>query len=75
MAEGDACITTFHMPHSGTRNALGTESRKNVIFRIRAKSHNPCVARAASQLRLDAMVLTPPLCSQARRCDGCLRSP
>ena len=41
MKAGDACITTFNMPHSGTRNENGTESRKNIIFRIRNKSRQP----------------------------------
>ena len=41
MEAGDACITLFNMPHSGTRNELGTESRKNIIFRIRNKSRQP----------------------------------
>ena len=41
MEPGDACITVFHMPHSGTRNENGTESRKNIIFRIRNKSRQP----------------------------------
>ena len=41
MEPGDACITVFHMPHSGTRNELGTESRKNIIFRIRNKKRQP----------------------------------
>ena len=41
METGDACITLFNMPHSGTRNEHGTESRKNIIFRIRNKSRQP----------------------------------
>ena len=41
MEPGDACITLFNMPHSGTRNEHGTESRKNIIFRIRNKSRQP----------------------------------
>jgi len=41
MEPGDACITVFHMPHSGTRNQYGTESRKNIIFRIRNKKRQP----------------------------------
>lgn len=41
MEPGDACITMFHMPHSGSRNEHGTESRKNIIFRIRNKSRQP----------------------------------
>lgn len=43
MEEGDACITVYHVAHTGTRNEKGTESRKNIIFRIRAKAHNPNV--------------------------------
>ena len=43
MEEGDVCITVYHMPHTGTQNYNGTESRKNIIFRIRAKAHNPLV--------------------------------
>ena len=43
MEEGDVCITVYHMPHTGTQNYHGTESRKNIIFRIRAKAHNPLV--------------------------------
>jgi hypothetical protein len=41
MDAGDACITMYHIPHSGTRNELGTESRKNMIFRIRNKHRQP----------------------------------
>ena len=41
MEPGDACITSYHIPHSGTRNENGTESRKNIIFRIRNKSRQP----------------------------------
>jgi ectoine hydroxylase-related dioxygenase (phytanoyl-CoA dioxygenase family) len=41
MEPGDACIALFHMPHSGTRNQYGTESRKNIIFRIRNKKQQP----------------------------------
>lgn len=41
MEPGDACITVFHMPHSGTRNQHGHESRKNIIFRIRNKRRQP----------------------------------
>lgn len=43
MEPGDACITVFHMPHSGTRNELGKSSRKNIIFRIRNKRRQPNV--------------------------------
>ena len=41
MEPGDVCITSYHVPHSGTRNELGTESRKNIIFRLRSKSRQP----------------------------------
>jgi hypothetical protein len=41
MAAGDACIAVYQIPHSATRNELGTESRKNVIFRIRNKKRQP----------------------------------
>lgn len=41
MRVGDACITLYHIPHSGSRNELGTESRKNIIFRIRNKKRQP----------------------------------
>ena len=43
MEPGDACITSYHIPHSGTRNEHGTESRKNIIFRIRNKKRQPDV--------------------------------
>ncbi len=41
MEPGDACIAMFHMPHSGSRNENGPESRKNIIFRIRNKKRQP----------------------------------
>ncbi len=41
MEPGDAAITIFQMPHTGTRNEYGTESRKNMIFRIRNKKRQP----------------------------------
>ena len=41
MGPGDAAITIFQMPHTGTRNQFGTESRKNMIYRIRNKSRQP----------------------------------
>ena len=41
MEPGDVCITIYQIPHSGTRNENGTESRKNIIFRIRNKSRQP----------------------------------
>ena len=43
MDKGDACITLYHIPHSGTRNEHGIESRKNMIFRIRNKKRQPNV--------------------------------
>jgi hypothetical protein len=43
MEAGDACITVFNIPHSGSRNENGSESRKNIIFRIRNKSRQPGV--------------------------------
>jgi len=43
MEEGDACLTVYHVAHSGTRNERGKEPRQNMIFRIRAKAHNPNV--------------------------------
>jgi hypothetical protein len=41
MKPGDVCIASYHIPHSGTRNENGTESRKNIIFRIRNKKQQP----------------------------------
>jgi hypothetical protein len=41
MEPGDVCIASYHLPHSGTRNENGTESRKNIIFRIRNKKQQP----------------------------------
>jgi hypothetical protein len=41
MEAGDVAITVFDMPHTGTRNEFGTESRKNMIYRIRAKKRQP----------------------------------
>ncbi|MEM7016612.1 MAG: hypothetical protein AAF512_04630 [Pseudomonadota bacterium] len=41
MSPGDACITLYQIPHSGTRNENGPESRKNIIFRIRNKKRQP----------------------------------
>jgi hypothetical protein len=43
MQPGDACITVFNIPHSGSRNENGSESRKNIIFRIRNKKRQPNV--------------------------------
>ncbi len=41
MEPGDVCIAMYHIPHSGTRNELGKESRKTVIFRLRNKARQP----------------------------------
>ena len=41
MDAGDTCITLYQIPHSGTRNEHGTESRKSIIFRIRNKKRQP----------------------------------
>lgn len=41
MEPGDACITVYQIPHSGSRNEHGTESRKSIIFRIRNKKRQP----------------------------------
>ena len=41
MDKGDACIAMYHIPHSGSRNENGTESRKNIIFRLRNKKRQP----------------------------------
>lgn len=41
MEPGDACIAMYNIPHSGSRNENGTESRKNMIFRIRNKRRQP----------------------------------
>jgi hypothetical protein len=41
MEPGDACVKEYQMPHTGTRNELGTDSRKNVIFRLRHRKRQP----------------------------------
>jgi hypothetical protein len=41
MEPGDVCIATYHVLHSVTRNERGTESRKNIIFRLRNKRRQP----------------------------------
>ncbi len=41
MEPGDACIAMYNIPHSGSRNENGNESRKNIIFRIRNKRRQP----------------------------------
>tara|TARA_Y100001934_G_scaffold123168_1_gene150336 strand:+ start:229 stop:1365 length:1137 start_codon:yes stop_codon:yes gene_type:complete len=41
MNAGDACVTVYNIPHSGSRNQYGTESRKNIIFRLRNKKRQP----------------------------------
>merc|ERR1711879_541947 len=53
MEEGDACVTVYHAAHSGSRNENGTESRKNIIFRIRAKAHNPNIVVSGGHDHLD----------------------
>ena len=42
MEPGDACITIYQIPHSGTRNE-GVEPRESIIFRIRNKKRQPNV--------------------------------
>ena len=42
MEPGDACITVYQIPHSGTRNE-GVEPRESIIFRIRNKKRQPDV--------------------------------
>ncbi len=41
MEPGDVAITVFQLPHTRTRNAIGAESRKNIIFRLRNKRRQP----------------------------------
>ena len=41
MEPGDACITVYQVPHSGTRNEHGAASRKSIVFRIRNKKRQP----------------------------------
>lgn len=41
MRAGDVAVTVYHIPHSATRNELGTEPRQNVIFRLRNKRRQP----------------------------------
>ena len=41
MEEGDCYILVGSMAHAGTRNDLGTESRKSLIFRLLSEAHNP----------------------------------
>ena len=43
MEPGDACITLYQVPHTGTRNEFGTESRKTSMFRLRNKKRQPNV--------------------------------
>ena len=42
-----------YFQHTGTRNEHGTESRKNIIYRIRAKAHNPHVVVTGVSDHLD----------------------
>jgi hypothetical protein len=41
MRAGDVAIATYQILHSVTRNEHGTESRKNIIFRIRNRRRQP----------------------------------
>ncbi|MDG2026140.1 MAG: hypothetical protein P8J50_03465 [Acidimicrobiales bacterium] len=43
MEPGDALIATYQIPHSGSMNVNGTESRKTMVFRIRNKKRQPDV--------------------------------
>ena len=49
MEEGDAYILVGSMAHAGTRNDLGTESRKSLIFRLISDAHNPGGPQATKQ--------------------------
>jgi hypothetical protein len=41
MEPGDVCIASGMIIHDGSRNEIGSESRKSIIFRLRAKSRQP----------------------------------
>lgn len=41
MEPGDAFIAVWQIPHAGSFNVNGTESRKSIIFRIRNKRRQP----------------------------------
>jgi hypothetical protein len=41
MEAGDVAIATYQLLHSITRNERGSESRKNIIFRLRNKCRQP----------------------------------
>ena len=41
MEPGDACITVWHLPHSGTRNEHGKAARATAVFRLRNKRRQP----------------------------------
>ena len=41
MRAGDVAIATYHILHTVTRNERGSESRKNIIFRVRNKRRQP----------------------------------
>jgi len=43
LGPGDACVTVHAIPHAGTRNENGSESRKSIIFRLRNKKRQPNV--------------------------------
>lgn len=46
MEPGDVLLATGMTVHDGSRNEKGTESRKSVIFRLRAKSRQPGVVHS-----------------------------
>jgi hypothetical protein len=41
MEAGDVAIATYQLLHTITRNERGTESRKNIIYRLRNKRRQP----------------------------------
>ncbi|MEM7141832.1 MAG: hypothetical protein AAF548_12455 [Actinomycetota bacterium] len=41
MEPGDAFIAAYQIPHAGSFNVNGRESRKSIIFRVRNKSRQP----------------------------------
>lgn len=46
MEPGDVCIASGMLIHDGSRNEIGTESRKSIIFRLRAKSRQPSIVHS-----------------------------
>ena len=64
MEEGDCYILVGSMAHAGTRNDIGTESRKSLIFRLLSEAHNPGGPKVDRPGLSDHPVrLTPPRCS------------